>query len=55
MESAQSFLSFSPYIGLAGFFFALMTYAWVVKQPAGNAKMTGIATLIESGSMTFLK
>ncbi|MCO4756231.1 MAG: sodium/proton-translocating pyrophosphatase, partial [Bacteriovoracaceae bacterium] len=55
MESTQSFLAFSPYIGVMGFLFALATYAWVVKQPAGNAKMTCIASLIESGSMTFLK
>ena len=55
MESTQSFLAFSPYIGLMGFVFALITYAWVVKQPAGNARMTEIAGLIESGSMTFLK
>ncbi len=55
MESNASFLAMSPFIGLAGFLFAIATYAWVVKQPAGNAKMTGIAGLIESGSMTFLR
>lgn len=55
METTQNFLAFSPLIGLAGFLFAIVTYAWIVKQPAGNAKMTGIAGLIESGSMTFLK
>jgi K(+)-stimulated pyrophosphate-energized sodium pump len=55
MESSLSFLSLSPFVGAAGFFFALLTYFWVVKQPAGNAKMTGIADLIEDGAMTFLK
>ncbi len=55
MESSLSFLSLSPIVGAAGFLFALLTYFWVVKQPAGNAKMTGIADLIESGAMTFLK
>jgi K(+)-stimulated pyrophosphate-energized sodium pump len=55
MDATTSFFQFSPVIGLAGFLFALMTYGWVIKQPAGNAKMTGIAGLIESGSMTFLK
>ncbi|MBT3586814.1 MAG: sodium-translocating pyrophosphatase [Halobacteriovoraceae bacterium] len=55
MESTASFLKFSPYIGLLGFLFSGVTYMWIVKQPAGNAKMTGIATLIENGSMTFLK
>lgn len=55
METTLNFLAFSPLIGLAGFLFAIVTYAWVVKQPAGNARMTEIAGLIESGSMTFLK
>ena len=55
MGTTTSFLASSPIIGFAGFIFALLTYAWVVKQPAGNAKMQGIASLIESGSMTFLR
>lgn len=55
MEPLLNFFQFSPIIGLAGFLFAVATYAWVVKQPAGNARMTEIAGLIESGSMTFLK
>ena len=55
MESTLNFVTYSPFIGAAGFFFALATYMWIVKQPAGNAKMTHIAGLIESGSMTFLK
>jgi K(+)-stimulated pyrophosphate-energized sodium pump len=55
MESLTSFMNLSPAIGLAGFIFAISTYFWVAKQPAGNAKMTSIAGLIESGSMTFLK
>ena len=54
MEPAQNLLAFSPMIGAAGFLFAIMTYMWILKQPAGNAKMIGIATLIEDGSMTFL-
>lgn len=55
MESVLDLLKFSPYIGIAGFIFALVTYLWVAKQPAGNEKMTNIAGMIESGSMTFLK
>lgn len=55
MESMQTFLNYSPFIGLAGFIFALLTYAWVVKQSAGNEKMKDIAGQIELGSMTFLK
>ncbi|MFZ9001774.1 MAG: sodium-translocating pyrophosphatase [Bacteriovoracaceae bacterium] len=55
MDSITNFYSYSPIIGAVGFFFALSTYGWVVKQPAGNAKMTAIAGLIEGGSMTFLR
>ncbi len=55
MDATAHYLAYSPFIGLAGFMFAIATYAWVVKQPAGNAKMTNIASLIESGSMTFLR
>jgi len=55
MESTLNFVTYSPFIGAAGFFFALATYMWIVKQPAGNAKMTHIAGLIEAGSMTFLR
>lgn len=55
MEATLNFAAYSPLIGAAGFVFAIATYFWVVKQPAGNAKMVGIATLIEDGSMAFLK
>ncbi len=55
MENAIGFMNYSPFIAVAGFGFAMMTYFWVVKQPAGNAKMIEIAGLIESGSMTFLR
>ena len=55
MDSTQSFLAYSPFIGVLGLLTAMLTYRWILKQPAGNAKMTGIAGLIESGSMAFLK
>ncbi len=55
MDSFVHLFSYSPFIGFAGFLFAVSTYFWVLKQPAGNAKMTEIAGLIESGSMTFLR
>ncbi|MBL6991141.1 MAG: sodium-translocating pyrophosphatase [Bacteriovoracaceae bacterium] len=55
MTSVQSYLSYSPFIGLAGFIFALATYFWIARLPAGNAKMVHIAGLIERGAMTFLK
>jgi K(+)-stimulated pyrophosphate-energized sodium pump len=55
MEASMAFFNYSPIIGILGFIFALVTYFWIVKQPAGNARMTEISGLIESGSMTFLK
>jgi K(+)-stimulated pyrophosphate-energized sodium pump len=55
MEASQNFLTLSPLIGAAGFMFAIFTYMWILRQPAGNAKMTGIASMIEQGSMAFLK
>ena len=55
MEATLSFFQYSPFIGLAGFLFAISTYFWIVKQPAGNAKMTEISGLIEAGSMAFLR
>jgi K(+)-stimulated pyrophosphate-energized sodium pump len=55
MNAVMDFYSFSPYIGIVGFIFAISIYMWIVRQPAGNAKMVEIAGLIESGSMTFLR
>ena len=55
MDAISSLYSSSPIVGAAGFLFALATYFWLVKQPAGNARMTEISGLIEEGSMAFLK
>ena len=55
MEMNTSFINFTPLIGAAGFIFAILIYMWILRQPAGNPKMVGIAELIESGSMTFLR
>ena len=55
METIERFLALGPYIGLAGFLFALSLYYWILKRPTGNPKMQEIAQLIESGSMAFLK
>ena len=55
MEMHNSFINLIPFIGAAGLIFAILTYLWILRQPAGNAKMNDIAGLIESGSMTFLK
>ncbi len=55
MEAMSNFLVYSPFIGAAGFVFAIMTYFWVARQPAGNSTMTEISGMIEDGSMAFLK
>jgi len=55
MEANTSLINFTPLIGAAGFLFVICSYLWILKQPVGNSKMAGIAGLIESGSMTFLK
>ena len=46
MEATLNFVSLAPFLGLAGFLFALSTFFWVLKQPAGNAKMVDISGLI---------
>ena len=55
MHANAYFINFMPIIGIAGFMFAICSYIWILKQPAGNTKMTNIAGLIESGSMAFLR
>ncbi|MBT7766308.1 MAG: sodium-translocating pyrophosphatase, partial [Bdellovibrionales bacterium] len=55
MDALVNFLAYGPFIGLAGFLFALSTYWWIVQQPAGSAKMTEISDMIEDGAMTFLR
>ena len=55
MDTVTNYFMYSPFVGLAGFVFVIASYFWVVRQPAGNAKMREIAGLIEAGSMTFLK
>ena len=55
MEPMIKFVAYSPFIGLAGLFFALITYWWIIQRPAGSAKMQMISTNIEKGSMTFLR
>ncbi len=45
----------SGVLGIIGLAFAAYTYYEVVKQPAGNEKMTEIASIIHDGAMVFLK
>ncbi len=44
-----------PAIGIIGLLFTAVRSAWVVKQDAGNARMTEIAKHISEGAMAFLK
>ncbi len=53
--SISTYISFGPWLAMAGFGFAIITYAWILKQPAGNAKMIEIAGQIETGAMTFMR
>ena len=54
MEANTNFITVISLIGAIGVLFAVRSYIWILKQPAGNTKMVRIARLIESGSMTFL-
>lgn len=55
MENMQTLLNLSPVVAVLGFLFALITLAWIIKQPTGNERMNKVAGLIEVGAMTFLK
>ena len=44
-----------PILGLAGVIFAFIIYVNVVRQPAGSARMQGIAGAIHDGAMTALR
>ena len=55
MGANTSVMTFISLIGVIGFLFAVRSYVWILKQPAGNAKMARVAGLIESGSMAFLR
>ncbi|GAB3197940.1 K(+)-stimulated pyrophosphate-energized sodium pump [Pontibacter aydingkolensis] len=44
-----------PALGLAALLYTWIRSAWVVKQPAGNERMSSIARHIADGAMAFLK
>jgi K(+)-stimulated pyrophosphate-energized sodium pump len=44
-----------PAMGILGLLFTAVRSAWVVKQDAGNERMTEIAKYISEGAMAFLK
>ena len=41
METVTHYLAYSPLVGLSGLVFVMATYFWVLRQPAGNARMQG--------------
>src|SRR4051812_23798736 len=44
-----------PVFGIIGLIYTAVKSAWVVKQDAGDMKMTTIARYISEGAMAFLK
>ncbi|MBL0343307.1 MAG: sodium-translocating pyrophosphatase [Bacteroidetes bacterium] len=56
MELIQTnFIYIIPFIGLIGLIVMLLKQSWVVRQDAGDAKMTELAGYIADGAMAFLK
>lgn len=51
----ESIIYILPLFGLVGLIYMLVLRSWVVKQDAGDAKMSGIANHIAEGAMAFLK
>ncbi|MBI2519450.1 MAG: sodium-translocating pyrophosphatase [Bdellovibrio sp.] len=55
MNPIINYVSFGPWIAVAGFAFTALTYIWIITRPSGNPRMLEIAGEIETGSMAFLK
>lgn len=51
----EHFIYILPVLGLVGLIYRTFLSGWVVKQDAGDAKMSGIAGHIAEGAMAFLK
>lgn len=51
----ESIIYILPLFGLVGLIYMLVLRSWVVKQDAGDEKMTTIARYIAEGAMAFLK
>jgi K(+)-stimulated pyrophosphate-energized sodium pump len=51
----EHFIYLLPVLGLVGLIYRTFLSGWVVKQDAGDAKMSGIAGHIAEGAMAFLK
>jgi len=55
LDGALSVLNVSYLFGILGLFVVLGLYIYVVKQDAGDEKMSSLASSIEEGAMAFLK
>jgi K(+)-stimulated pyrophosphate-energized sodium pump len=53
--SAQLGIEFGLVAGLIAIAYGIYLISWVLKQPAGNAKMQEIASAIQEGAMAFLR
>jgi K(+)-stimulated pyrophosphate-energized sodium pump len=51
----EHFIYILPVLGLVGLIYRTVLSSWVVKQDAGDSKMSGIAGHIAEGAMAFLK
>ena len=51
----ESLIYILPVFGIVGLIYMLVLRSWVVKQDAGDEKMTTIARYISEGAMAFLK
>jgi K(+)-stimulated pyrophosphate-energized sodium pump len=51
----SSLLYLIPFFGVVGLVYMFILQQWVVKQDAGDEKMSGIAANIADGAMSFLK
>ncbi|MCD6575262.1 sodium/proton-translocating pyrophosphatase, partial [Candidatus Aerophobetes bacterium] len=51
----QTATAITPWIGIAGMIFAIITYLYIKRFPSGNTTMIKIAEYIHRGAMVFLK
>ncbi|MDR1920811.1 MAG: sodium/proton-translocating pyrophosphatase, partial [Candidatus Adiutrix sp.] len=55
MSSLMELTKFAPWLGVIGLVVAYLIYAYVKKQPNGNAEIQSLEGLIHDGAMAFLK
>ncbi len=55
MDIILSFYYYTPHLMIGVFLFVIALYLWLKKLPSGTEKMEKIASLIEKGSLAFLK